>query len=101
MYTPVNTTVPKYEIFTQGVAWVLTKTLSDLAHHFNSMQLVVNALSIVDMVNLEPYKWRVVKGSILNLRQKILELLDLEYRRFLKLKISYPSQEIFTYKEYG
>jgi hypothetical protein len=52
-------------------------------------QLVVNALSIVDMINLEPYKWKLSRAYP-DLSTEDLELLDLEYRRFLKLKISYP-----------
>ena len=60
-------------------------------------QVVVTPYSEIDMIDLEPYKWKLSRKHP-ELTMKDLEILDLEYRRFLMLKISYPTQEIFTYK---
>ena len=55
-------------------------------------QVVVTPYSEIDMIDLEPYKWKLSKKHP-ELTIKDLEILDLEYRRFLMLKISYPNKK--------
>ena len=55
-------------------------------------QVVVTPYSEIDMLDLEPYKWKLSKKHP-ELTIKDLEILDLEYRRFLMLKISYPNKK--------